>query len=381
LTESSDSRIAAFQAELARRELGAALMTSPHNVRFLTGYYTRSFNPFTVAVIPAAGVPILITLRQDESLAVAASRIKVVPHALRPEGFEVTAAACRSALEDAGISRGPVGLEFDSMTVDRMRVLERALPQRAFADVSPLVGELRMIKDEDEQDALRRAGVLAALAMQQAVRLLEPGVCEADVESALCREADMEGARRWPDSFVQISANALTGPKVGRLHDHATGRPMAAGEPVFILASVSLDDYHGGDIARTLFLPGPSSSPNIQTACGMAREAQLEAIAKLRPDVPLGDAARAGRQVLARAELSDKLNYRMFRGLGLTNIERPTALELDLVLRAGMCVCVQIYLQVDGLIVGQTDSVLVTEAEPEVLTREAPRRDPWGPTP
>jgi Xaa-Pro aminopeptidase len=84
---------------------------------------------------------------------------------------------------------------------------------------------------------------------------------------------------------------------------------------------------------------------------------------------------------LARAELSDKLNYRMFRGLGLTNIERPTALELDLVLRAGMCVCVQIYLQVDGLIVGQTDSVLVTEAEPEVLTREAPRRDPWGPTP
>jgi Xaa-Pro aminopeptidase len=371
----------AFQAELGRRALGAALITSPHNVRFLTGYYTRSFNPFTVAVIPAAGAPVLITLRQDESLAVATSRVIVAPHELRPEGFQVTAAACRSALQEAGISRGVVGLEFNSVTVDRLRILEDALAPCTFTDVSALAGELRMIKDAEEQDALRHAGTLAALAMERAAAMLQPGVCEADVESMLYREADMEGARRWPDAVVQISANALTGPKVGRLHDHATGRQMAAGEPVFILASVSWNDYCGGDIARTFFLPGPSFSSEAEAACEVAREAQREAIAALRVDVPLGDAARAGRNVVARSGLSEKLTYRMFRGLGLTNIERPTALELDLVLRPGMCVCVQVYLQVDGLIVGQTDSVLVTETGPELLTGEFHRQDPWRPSP
>jgi Xaa-Pro aminopeptidase len=315
----------------------------------------------------------LITLRQDESLAVATSRIRVVPHELRPEGFQVTAAACRAALGDAGVSQGVIGLEFDSMTVGRLRILETALPRCTFADVGPLAGELRMIKDAEEQDTLKRAGTLAAVAMQRAAAMLEPGVREADVESVLCREADMEGARRWPDAVVQISANVLTGPKVGRLHDHATGRPMAAGEPVYILASVSCDDYCGGDIARTFFLPGSASRHEAAAVCDVAQEAQRQAIAALRPGLPLAEAAEAARQVVTRSGLSEKLIYRMFRGLGLTNIERPTALELDLVLRPGMCVCVQVYLQTSGLIVGKTDSVLVTETGPEVLTGESHR--------
>jgi Xaa-Pro dipeptidase len=357
MVTSGRNRIVTLQAELARHAFAGALITSPQNVRFLTGYYTRAFNPFTVAVIPTRGDPLLIVLRQDESLAAAASEVRVVPHELRPEGFRVTAAACHSALEEVASSRGLLGLEFDSMTVDRLRVLEQTLPQCTFADISALASELRMIKDANEQSALRRAGTLATLGMQRAIEMLRPGVCEADVEATVCRAADMEGARLWPDSVVQISANVLTGPKVGRLHDHATGRQMAAGEAVFVLASVSWNGYCGGDIARTFFLPGASSSQEAKVALDTASEAQREAIEALRPGAPLGDASRAAGRVLARSGLSEKLTYRMFRGLGLTNSERPTALELDLSLRPGMCICVQITFRwTDSLPAGLTAS-------------------------
>jgi Xaa-Pro aminopeptidase len=137
---------------------------------------------------------------------------------------------------------------------------------------------------------------------------------------------------------------------------------------VFILASVSWNGYCGGDIGRSLFLPGKDQPVDAKAALDAAIEAQRVAIRSLAPGTVLRDAAAAAEGVLARNGLAGKRLYRMFRGLGLTNSERPTALELDVSLKTGMCVCVQIYLQLDGCIVGQTDSVLITGAGGDVLT-------------
>lgn len=365
---SEANRLAHFQERLLGSGGAAALITSRENVRYFTGYYTEAFNPFTITIVPAVGQPVLITLRQDETLARALSQVPVEVHDLTPEAFTTTAEECRRILEKRNVSRGVVGLEFGSVTLDRFRTLEGALPDCSFRDISGIVAALRLIKDPQEQLALRCAAHLATIALKQVTDALRPGVSEVDMKTLIDRTAYTEGARRWPEAIIQTETNVLTGPKTNRLHDFATGRILAAGDTAFILAGVSWNGYWGGDVARTLFVPNGNQTDQPHRLLDVAVSAQRAAIKLMGPGRILGEAARAAESVLVQGGLSDKRTYRMFRGIGLSSIERPSALETDTTLEPGMCICVQVYLRSEESIVGQSDSVLITHRAAELLT-------------
>lgn len=363
------SRISSFQEELSRSGISAALVTSRENVRYLTGYYTEAYNPFTVAVVPADGEPALVLLRQDESLARTVSSVEVVPHELGPDGFSVTAQVCRRLL-NAPARKGALGLEFNSITVDRLRAFEKVLDGPTIEDVTPKLAKLRIIKEQGEQIELRRAGQLATWALLKALEALQPGVSEAHVKAMIEQSAYTEGARRWPDAIVQTETNVLSGPKVDRLHDLATGRTLNAGEVTWLLSGVGCNGYWGGDTARTAFISGKPPSAEIQHALEAAINAHRRAIENLGPGRTLAGAAQAADQVLADQDLQGLRVYRMFRGIGLSPLERPSAFETDLVLESGMSLCVQIYLRTQGFIVGQSDGVLITKTGAEALSQQ-----------
>jgi Xaa-Pro dipeptidase len=366
------NRLAHFQERLLSSGVAAALITSRENVRYFTGYYTEAFNPFTVTVVPAVGQPVLLTLRQDESLARTLSEVPVVLHELAPEAFKATAEECRRILEKTKSSRGVVGLEFGSVALDRFRVLEETLPECNFSDISAIIAALRLIKDPQEQLALRCAAQLATVALKQATDALRPGVSEVDIKTLIDRIAYVEGARRWPEAVIQTETNVLTGPKANRLHDFANGRILAAGETAFILAGVSWNGYWGGDVARTLFVPDGDQASQPRRFLDAAIGAQRAAIKVLGPGQILGEAARAAESELVHQGLLDRRAYRMFRGIGLTSNERPSTLESNITLEPGMCICVQVYLRSEESIVGQSDSVLITDTAAELLTDPAP---------
>ena len=168
-----------------------------------------------------------------------------------------------------------------------------------------------------------------------------------------------EGARRWPDAIVQSQANVVSGPKLNRLHDAATGRTAGPGEMVFVMGGASVNGYWA-NIGRTLFVPGGSPSRSARRGLDVAAAAQRAAVGRLGPGIPLGEAVRAADAVLVEAGLDDRKTYPVFRGLGLRIDERPRAADLDLILRPGMCLCAQLYLRLPEAIVGQSDSVLIT---------------------
>ena len=206
------NRIAALQSELVRKGLAGVFATSPENVRYLTSYYTEAFNPFTVTVVPAAGQLTLVVLRQDETLARAFSRVPLVVHDLSPDGFWETARACQTALAKVGVSSGVIGLEFGSVTADRLRILEESFPKVTFRDAAGLMATLRMIKDTEEQLALRRAASLAVSGMRAMEDRLQPGISEAEVKTIIYQAVYLEAAGLWPEAVIQTSINVLTGP-------------------------------------------------------------------------------------------------------------------------------------------------------------------------
>ncbi len=362
-------RVESFQHELSRSGQTAALITSMESIRYFTGHYVwTSHSPLTFAVVPAAGAPALFVPEADESLARLASRVRVEPYDPGPGGYRTAADLCRRLLAKAGTTAGRLGVEFGTVTLDRFRALENGLTGWTFDDVTPAVNRLRLIKDETEQLAFRRAAELMGFAVRKTADALAPGMSELEIKGFFDREVYAEAARRWPDAMVVANTNVLSGERLGRLHDAAHGRRVGAGEPVWILSHAHWNGYWA-NISRNVFVPGGRADPDALRAHEAVVEAQRAAIEHLVPGETLGRAAKAADDILARLHLLDKKMYGMFRGLGLRYDEPPRGTDVDAVFAPGMCVCVQLHVRLPTLIVGQGDSVLITDQGPEVVSR------------
>lgn len=361
-------RVRALQGMLAERGAAAALITSPENVRYFSGFYMwNNIAPFALALVPARGEPVLLVPRADESLARTASRVAIEPYDPGPAGFQTTIELCRRVLERADVMDGELGFEFGMVPFDRARLLQEILSRYRFTDISTVLTDLRLIKDQDEQLAFWRAGELVAAAIRHTAGTLRPGISEIEVKAAMDLAVCGEAARRWPDAIVQPQTNVVSGPKLNRLHDAATGRAADPGEMVFVMGGASVNGYWA-HIGRTLFVPGAPPPREAGQGLAVADAAQQAAIRRLGPGIPLGEAVRAADAVLAEAGLADRKTYPVFRGLGLRVDERPRAADLDLLLKPGMCLCAQLYLRLAEFIVGRSDSVLITEEGASVVT-------------
>lgn len=354
-------RVRALQGVLAERGEAAALITSPENIRYFTGFYVwNGVTPFDLALVPVSGDPLLLVPRADESLARTVSRVAIEPYDPGPGGFRTTAELCGRALERADVTGGGLAFEFGAVALDRARLLEETLSRYRFTDITAALADLRLIKDQDEQLTFRRAAELVASAIHQTAPTVRPGISEVEVKAAMDLAVCTEAARRWPDAIVQSQTNVVSGPKLNRLHDAATGRTAGPGEMVFVMGGASVNGYWA-NIGRTLFVPGGPPPRDARHGLDVADAAQRAAVGRLGPGIPLGEAVRAADAVLAAAGLADRKTYPVFRGLGLRIDERPRAADLDLILKPGMCLCAQLYLRLPEFIVGRSDSVLITE--------------------
>jgi Xaa-Pro dipeptidase len=363
-------RVPALQRVLSERGAGAALIASAESIRYFTGFYTWNNRvAFALAVVPARGEPVLLVPRADESLARAVGTCPLEPYDPGAAGFRTTAELGARVLGRLGVASGTIALESGAVSFDRARMLEEALPNHLIADGTAPIADLRIEKDPAEQDALRRAGGLAGEAMRQVASGLRPGITEIGLKASMEQAVYAEGARRWPEAIVQAETNVVSGPKLDRLHDAATGRPVGAGDLVFVIGKASVNGYHG-DVGRTLFVPGGAPQEDARRDLGVAEAAHRAAVRRLRPGASLREAVDAADEVLAGAGMADRRTYPMVRGLGLRIDERPrVTTDLDLRLASGMCMCVQVYLKRPGGIVGRSDSVLVTDDGPAVLSQ------------
>jgi len=320
--------------------------------------------------VPAQGETVLLVPRADNLLARAVARCSLEPYDPGAGGFRTTAEMCRRALKRAGVDGGTLAIECGAVPLDRARVLENVLAAYRFADATAALSDLRVIKDAQEQQWLRAAAALAAAAMAQTVAHVQPGISELDVKAAVDSAAHTAGARRWPNAIVQSQTNVVSGEKLNRLHDAATGQTVGPGDVLFALGDVGVNGYRA-NVARTLFVPGGPPPDDARRALDVAGAAQRAAIRQLGRGEPLREAIQTADDVLTEAGLAGRRTYPLIRGLGLRVDERPKAADaadLELPTKPGMCMCVQLYIRDPNHIVGRSDSVLITEHGADVIS-------------
>ena len=184
----------------------------------------------------------------------------------------------------------------------RARVRYGALCPETQRDLCAVLDEMRLIKDEHEQEVMRRASEISAgahvRAMRLSARMLREGqeVREYHLDAELLHEFRRHGSQ-YPayGSIVAAGANACV------LHYRADAAPVRDGELVLIDAGCELDGY-ASDITRTFPANGRFTGPQ-RALYDLVLASQDAAVAATKAGARFTDPHEATVKVLAQGML------------------------------------------------------------------------------
>ena len=184
----------------------------------------------------------------------------------------------------------------------RARVRYGALCPETQRDLCAVLDEMRLMKDEHEQEVMRRASEISAgahvRAMRLSARMLREGqeVREYHLDAELLHEFRRHGSQ-YPayGSIVAAGANACV------LHYRADAAPVRDGELVLIDAGCELDGY-ASDITRTFPADGKFSGPQ-RALYDLVLASQDAAVAATKAGARFTDPHEATVKVLAQGML------------------------------------------------------------------------------
>ncbi len=129
-------------------------------------------------------------------------------------------------------------------------LLKDRFPGFSISDLNPILDELRLIKSPLEMEIIRKATNLASLAIMEAMRSVEPGVVEREVDALAKFIYYRHGAQG--DAYYSLVAS---GPNAPFPHYHQGSRTMQDGE--LLLMDYAPDvGYYMSDITRMMPVNG-----------------------------------------------------------------------------------------------------------------------------
>ncbi len=278
--------------------------------------------------------------------------------------------AFRAALEALGLTEARIGVEPTRLRVLELRFLEQAAPQAKFPAAAEVVARLRLLKDEDEVAAMRRAVHIAEEAFRAALAAFRVGMTERELAAELVVQLLRHGSE--PDLPFQPIVAA--GPNGANPHATPTERPIQPGDLVIVDWGANYNGYFS-DLTRTLAVG--NIDPELERVAQIVLQANRAGREAVRPGLPAGQVDAAARQVIAEAGYGEFFIHRTGHGLGL-EVHEPPFLYAENVqpLEAGMTFTVEpgIYLPGRGG-VRIEDDVVVTATGGETLSTLS--RDLW----
>lgn len=330
--------------------IDALLVTAPENVRYLSGF--------------SGSNGALLVVRDRETVLATDGRYLIQAATQAPDVEVVEASRPAEALVGrcaaAGVNR--LGVESHHVTVDGLRALEDlAVGRLDLVPLNRLVEELRIVKDAEEIEALRRACAATDRALEGLLPKLRLGTTERDAAWALLGELRRAGADG--PSFPSIVA---FGPNAAIPHHEPSDRPLERGDLVKLDFGALVNGYHA-DLTRT-FVYGAAADWQRELHEAV-RVTQADLVAQVRPGVVPADLDAQMRERIASAGYS--VAHGLGHGVGLEIHEDPFLTERSPAppLEPGMVVTIEPGIYVEGRGgVRIEDTILVTDEGSESLT-------------
>lgn len=337
-------------ARLGEWKIDALLVSSPANVRYLSGYSGSN----GLILLAAKEAHFFTDPRYGlEARETISCRVHVAKTAL------IKAAA--ALLKRKKWKK--IGFEAAAMRVDEYTALKDDLPLGvSLQPMGRVIEEQRMIKSAEEIDRIRKSVQANSEAYSKTLKRVKPGAKENDIAAELEFQMRMLGAEK--PAFETIVA---AGVRSALPHAHPTSHALQENELLLIDMGASLDGY-ASDMTRCCFTGAPPK--RIRDLYRAVLEAQLAALNAVQAGVTTAKVDGAARDVLKRHKLDRFFLHSTGHGLGLEIHEPPRIARKDKTrLRTGMVITIEPGAYIDGLGgVRIEDTILVTDSGCEVLT-------------
>lgn len=297
---------------LAEKELDALVVTSLHDIRWLTGF--TGSNAVVVVGREHDGEPVRRFVTDFRYVTQAADQVSDPWE--RIDGGRDLGGAGLAAHLPHGARR--VGFDDAQMSFAAHRRLKNAIEiGQELVPSSGLVGGLRAVKDADEQRRIRAASDLAAQAFTEVV--LEGGVVgRTEKEVALRLETRMRELGASGNSFDPIIA---AGPHGALPHADPTDDVIPAGVLLTVDWGCVLDGYCS-DCTRTVATG--EIADDARAVYDLVLRAQVEALAAVKAGADARAVDGIARRIIADGGHADHFGHGLGHGLGLEVHEPPT---------------------------------------------------------
>src|SRR5256884_4534730 len=349
--DQSARRVAALRGRLVDLELDGVVITTPENIRYLSGF---------------SGSLGYLLIGRTHAEILGDSRYWIQMEAESP-GFTLVRtgpshglwALVSERLKALGLRR--IGFESQHLTVDQHQRLREALPaELTLMPTTGLIEALRIVKTLEEVELLRRVGSIAGRAFDRVRTTIRPGLRELDV--AFLLEQTFRGLGAGGPAFETIVAAADHG---ALPHGRASDRVLERGDMVVVDFGARAGGYHS-DTTRTIVVGTPTAEQT--RVIEAVRQAQLVSMELMKPGVAADAVDRRAREVLAGEVHA--FGHGLGHGIGLQVHERPFLSPTDhTALRAGMVITNEPGIYIPGWGgVRLEEMVLITDNGPQVLT-------------
>lgn len=284
---------------LAQNELPAGLITLITNVKWLTGFS----GSYGVCVVTKSNFVFISDSRYAEQAHEQVKDAEVLIFQSPRTAPEVLS----EVVSKYEISK--MGFEADHVTVSGLKKWQEKLESVELVPVERFIDPLRMVKTDEEIQAVRRACGLADACFTHVSRMFQIGVTEYDIAMEIEFYLRRQGAKNAFDPIV------VSGERSARPHGEPSERKLQKGDFVTLDFGANLNGYNS-DLTRTVFIGEPTEEH--KRVYNAVLEAQLGALDMMKPGVKAEDVDSYSREILKKHDLAQYFGHGLGHGLGST---------------------------------------------------------------
>lgn len=333
---------------------GVALNPGPSLV-YLTGLSFHLMERPTVNLVTQAGNAIMVLPQLEKG------KLQGMDNTFQSFAYGDDPASWPSAFDRAGkalnITSGKIGIEPTRLRFLELSFLQNAMPEIDFVEASEVFALLRLNKDAEEIQKMKRAADIAQKAMQATLKIIRKGMTEKEIANELLVQLLREGS----DPEIPFAPIVAMGENSANPHAIPSGRALMPGDLLLVDWGASYEGYFS-DITRT-FTFG-NVDPELVNIGDIVLEANQAARNAGSPGIDAGAIDRAARSVISAAGYGDAFIHRTGHGLGMEAHEAPYIFEgNEMVLSPGVTFTIEpgIYLPGKGGVRIEDDVVMTDE--------------------
>lgn len=312
-------RLSQVIASAEARGLDAIALVPGPNMAYLTGLsFFLSERP--IVALLAVGESLCVVLPELEAEKARSLGYRAFTYT-DEEGYALAFQEACSALE---LADAHLGVEALRMRVLEERILARYAPQVTMVPIDEVISEWRMVKDQDELDAMQRATRVAEKAFLSWVPTLRAGLSEREAASRLIAALLSNGSDGL--TFDPIIATGVRG---ALPHAVPGDDRLKPGDWVIVDWGARVDGYVS-DLTRVLSVGQPSGP--LCDVHPIVVEANAAGRAAVAPGVQAQEVDAAARRVIEAAGYGPRFFHRVGHGIGREGHEPPYIV-------AGTCWC------------------------------------------